>query len=290
MHGFLSRDCIDPSELRQICRKQLKRYCSVSMRDIEAIDAAAKDNAFSVTLADGTHQRCRRLLLATGITDVLPPISGIEQFYGVSIHHCPYCDGFEHRGKRLAVFSSGRGGFALCSKLMAWSSDIILLTHGSPSVECASPHDRRILEQQGITINEERILRLEGAGGQLQKIVFAGGSELARDALFFSTEQAQRSNLPARLGVDLTEKHCIPVGKHQITRVPGLYAAGDCSVDMHLAVVAAAEGTKAAIAIHESLLEEDLKDIERQARFTPATARRARGAKRRVPADRRRGV
>jgi thioredoxin reductase len=259
MHGFLSRDRIDPSIFLHICREQLKRYQTVSMRDTEATDAGTEGGAFSVTLVDGSQQRCRRLLLATGIADSLPPIPGIEQFYGVSVHHCPYCDGFECRGRRLAVYSSGRGAFALSMKLMTWSRDIVLLTDGVRSDENPSSEERRVLAEQGITIMHERVARLEGSADQLQKIVFVDETELARDALFFSTGQAQRSKLPARLGVDLTEKHCIPVGKHQVTRVPGLYAAGDCSVDMQLVVVAAAEGTKAAIAIYESRVEEDVK-------------------------------
>jgi thioredoxin reductase len=259
MHGFLSRDGAEPSKFKEICREQLKRYQTVSVLDIEACDAERQGDAFCVSLAGGLQERCRRLLLATGVSDLLPPVSGIEHFYGISIHHCPYCDGYEYRERRLAVYCNGRGAFALSVKLMSWSRDIVLLTDGFPIHKLASCEERRILKEQGVLVMHERIARLDGTAGQLQNIVFIGGVELARDALFFSTGQVQQSKLPARLGVDLTDKHCIPVGKHQITHVPGLYAAGDCAVDMQLVVVAAAEGTKAAIAIHESLVEEDVK-------------------------------
>jgi thioredoxin reductase len=189
---------------------------------------------------------------------MLPPVAGIENFYGQSIHHCPYCDGFEHRGQRLAVYANGPGALPLSLKLLTWSHDVMLLTDG-PCESTVTAEQRQVLMKQGVVIRHDRLVCLAGTGGRLEKIIFAGGEELSRDALFFSTGQVQHSGLPSQLGCDFTDKGVVPVGKHQVTRVPGLYVAGDCSIDMNLIIVAAAEGTKAAIAIHESLIEDDLR-------------------------------
>ena len=50
--------------------------------------------------------RSRKLLLATGVRDILPDIPGFDELYGRSIHHCPYCDGWEVRDRPLAVLGN----------------------------------------------------------------------------------------------------------------------------------------------------------------------------------------
>ena len=261
MHGFISQDGADPAVFRKIAREQLQKYPSVELRHIEVTDARVLQNAqrcgtaFEVTLDGGRTETSRKLLIASGKRDILPPVSGIEELYGTSIHHCPYCDGYEHRGQKLAVYSTGAGGPTLARKLTAWTRDIVLLTDGpAPFFE----DDKLNLERLGIPVREERITRLVGKDGSLQTIEFDDGTELQREALFFSTGQYQQSNLPALLGCDFTDTDCVPVGRHQVTTTPGLYVAGDASVDVQLVIVAAAEGTKAAIDINEALLEEDL--------------------------------
>src|SRR5688572_20895486 len=98
MHAFVSRDGIGPQEFRDHARLELARYPGVQMRD-EAVVGARKiaENAFSVSLEHGEEVRTRKLLLATGVMDELPPIPGIEEYFGTSVFQCPYCDGWERR-------------------------------------------------------------------------------------------------------------------------------------------------------------------------------------------------
>src|SRR4051812_36307912 len=55
LNGFLSRDGIDPSELRRIGREQLKPYDSVTANDIEVVDAKREGNHFTIWLAGGSR-------------------------------------------------------------------------------------------------------------------------------------------------------------------------------------------------------------------------------------------
>jgi thioredoxin reductase len=50
----------------------------------------------------------------------------------------------------------------------------------------------------------------------------------------------------------------VDTGTCEVTNVPGLFVAGDASKEAQFVVVAAAEGTEAAMAIHKSLMKEDL--------------------------------
>jgi thioredoxin reductase len=114
---------------------------------------------------------------------------------------------------------------------------------------------RARLERLRIPVREDRILRLEGRDGRLERIVFEHGAVEPREALFFATVQRQASDLAARLGCRFTKEGAVATGKLEATNVPGLFVCGDASRDAQLAIVAAAEGAAAAMAISKALLE-----------------------------------
>jgi thioredoxin reductase len=256
LHGFLTRDGIEPGEFLRMGREQLRPYPSVEFRGVEVTDAKSVQGRFEVALGDGVRFSSRKLLLATGVIDDIPEIQGIESLYGRSVFHCPYCDGWEMRDQPLAVYGKGEHGRGLALKLKSWSNDLALCTDGPPEL------GREALEQlsrHGIRLREERIARLEGTGGVLEHIVFTSGPPLKRRALFFNTGQRQRCELPARFGCEFSDKGSVETGKHEMTNIPGLYVAGDASRAVQLAIIAAAEGAQAAFAINSALAEEDLE-------------------------------
>lgn len=256
LHGFLTRDGIEPVELLQLGREQLRPYDTVELRETEVTSARRLGNGFELTLVNDVIVSSRKLLLATGVVDHVPKIEGIESFYGRSVFHCPYCDGWEMRDQPLAIYGRGEDGLGLALELTAWSRNLVLCTDGPSEL---SPADFERLARHDIQTRGERVLRLEGTDdGALENIVFANGESLARRGLFFSTGHDQGSDLAARLGCEFSEKGCVRTGDYEITNVPGVYVAGDASGLMQLAIVAAAEGAQAAFAINKELLKEDL--------------------------------
>ncbi len=197
----------------------------------------------------------RMLLLATGLVDELPQIEGFRQFYGVTVHNCPYCDGWEHRDQPMAVLGGNKDAAELALELLLWSKDVVLCTNGPPQCE-RKTLDR--MKHNGVRIVDAPIARLKGTGSKLEFICFCDGSELERAALFFSPGQHQRSHLAEQLGCEFCEEDgCIQCDENAATCVPGVYAAGNASRGVQLIIAAAAEGMQAAFAINTSLLEAD---------------------------------
>jgi thioredoxin reductase len=256
LHGFLTRDGIAPRVLRRIGREQLAQYETVRFARLEAVRARRIGPRFELVFSDGTRQRCRKLLLATGVIDELPPVAGVESLYGRSVFHCPYCDGWEFRDQPMAIYARDVRGVGLAVELKVWSDDLLLCTNGA--VRLSPPHVRQ-LSRHGIQLRQERISRLEGANGQLQRIVFSNGESVDRTVLFFQTGQQQQSELAASLGCTFTRKGAVSTGKYEVTNIPGLYVAGDASGLVQLAIVAASEGAQAAFAINTALMKEDLR-------------------------------
>jgi thioredoxin reductase len=258
VHGFLSRDGTPPAELLRISREQLIRYQTVELRNIEVVDAEQAEDCFSVSLADGETLFSRILLLATGVVDCLPPISGIDGFFGKSVFACPYCDAWELCDQPLAAYGRGEKGVGLALMLTLWSRDLVLCTDG-PS-ELSSDNQHR-LAAYGIPIREERIAGLEGNNGLLEQITFQVGDSVRRRAMFFNTGQFQHSPLAKKLGCEITDTGGVKTSDYgQSTTRPGLYIVGDATRDVQFAIVAAAEGAEAACAINKTLLKADNLD------------------------------
>jgi thioredoxin reductase len=255
VHGFITREGTPPGELRRLARREIAHYPSVRFCDARVVDGRRVAGGFELVCADGSVVSSRRALLATGLLDKLPDVPGAGELLGSRLFHCPYCDGWELRDQPLAAYASpdDRGArFAL--EMSLWSRDVVFCTDG-PYALAARYADR--LHDHGIRIRDERVVRFEAAGEGLD-IVLATGPPLRRRALFFSVGCQQRSDLPEKLGCKMTKKGGVESGRLESTSIPGLWVAGDASRDALQAIVGAGEGSKAALAINTSLLEEDL--------------------------------
>ncbi len=261
MHGFLTRDGIPPLDFRRIAREQLCQYDTVDFVHATVSDACARPDGFQVTLDREQKVACHKLLLATGVSDRLPDLEGIQQCYGRSVFHCPYCDAWEFRDQPLAVYGNGKSGVGLSMTVSIWTKDLVLCTDGPPRI---AAHEQARLDARGVVMRADPIVRLEGENGMLRQIIFARGEPLARAALFVHTDESQQCDLALRLGHNVHEKRSADTAGYEGTNVPGLYVAGDTCRDVQFAVVAAAEGARAAFEINKVLLAEELHDAIRR--------------------------
>lgn len=253
--GVFTRDGTPPADLRAMGRADLDRYDTVERREIEVVEARRDGDGFAVVLADGTRERARRLLLATGLDQDLPEVDGFEAYWGHGVHSCPYCDGYEAHDKPLIAYAHGPGAKGLALELTVWSRDVTLCTDGRETE--LGDEDRARLDRHGIRVVETPLSRLEGDGTQPSRLILEDGTALPCHAVFLMPEACKPADLIGQLGCDLTSKGTVPTKDYEKTNVPGLFVAGDASRRVQFAVVAAAEGAMAAFAINTELLRED---------------------------------
>ena len=248
LHGYLTRDGIAPADFNALGRAELAQY-AVEFRHLPVRDAKPREGGFDVSLADARTERARFLLIATGVADDLPAIDGLRECYGTSVFHCPYCDGWEWRDRRIAVIGRGGHGAALALSLRTWSADIVLCTN-----ETRVPKDNlERLHRHGVRIRARRIARIDHEQGMLRAIVFADGTAADRDVVFFSSSEHPQCDIAVNLGCIFNNRGTVNTGRMCETNVPGVFVAGDASKDAQFVAVAAAEGIKAAVAINEAL-------------------------------------
>jgi thioredoxin reductase len=255
IHGYLTRDGASPTDILRVAETELLRYPTVRLQSGIVTEITGARGAFELRTADGGALAARRVLLATGVIDVVPGIEGLPELFGRSVHHCPHCDGYEYAGQPIGVYGQAGPGVEAALGLLAWSDDVVLFTDGRP----LRPEDRRRCEDLGVTVRDERVVRLEGHDGRLAGVALADGSTVPRVALFLVAGQREQSDLAKQLGCEINAAGVVVADEHEVTRVPGVYVAGDAAVGEQLVVVAAAEGAIAATKIHASLWEEDLR-------------------------------
>jgi thioredoxin reductase len=221
------------------------------------IDAKAEyierlDETFRVDLANGMRLVVKRVLLTIGIVDDWPDIPGLDRCYGATAHVCPDCDGYDTRGKKTVVVASGRKAVGLALALTTWTQELIICTNGEP----ADLKEEWIQKLQilNIPVLETRIECARSIHGEVTGLDLEGGMSLDCEQLFFAIGQEAADDLGAQLGCERDEIGRIVIDQHHHTTVPNVYAAGDIIPGPQLAVVAAAGGTIAALAIHHSLL------------------------------------
>ena len=254
VHGYPGLPEISPKELRRTLK-------------LQAVDAGAEyepgvvvtveggEDDFRVTMEDGRVFGARRLLIATGLKDIVPELPGFDDFYGTSIWHCPDCDGPSVLDRKVGVIGWGRQIAAYCMYFLTFTENLTILTHGHPPD--LEPRARAALERWSIPVREDVIERLEGEGGQIQRVVYHDGSTEDFDALFFHIASGPGSSFAADMGCGADEDGILEIDKEHATTVPGIYAAGDIVPGSRLASRAAAEGIRAAIGIHKSLIPDD---------------------------------
>ena len=266
MHNYLTRDDILPVDFLDICNKELEKY-NVQKLNKKITSAKRNDQAiFEVKDEKGIKYHSKTLLVATGLHDNIPDVEGFPEFYGSSIFHCPYCDGWEVRDKKVGIYARDKDGSELALALKGWTDQVVLYTNGKRKIK---PAQKELLDANDIPIRTERIERLEGKDGRLKKIIFQNGTEQGCEAIFFVNGYTQQCDVAEAFGCEVNKKGVVVTNRFQQTNIPGLYVAGDAAKDMHFVVVAAAEGAKAGVIINKELQKEisDSKVRKRKINF-----------------------
>lgn len=257
LHGFPTRDGIEPAEFRKLSHRELRKYAiDVRTQKIERVRLSVGPNGarrFVAQSGAALSVSSRKLVLATGVRDQLPRIAGLEEWFGRGVFHCPYCDAWEHRGERLVAYGRGEAGVGLGLMLRTWSR-YVWVCSGAKSL---GTKQQRRLRRNGVRWLPHEVSHLVGGGGKLQRIVFEDGHSLDCDALFFNTAQIDRSGLAWQLGCKRTPDGCVRCDDRGRTGVPGLFLAGDASHEVQFIVTAAADGARAAVAINRELQNEE---------------------------------
>jgi len=254
IHNYLTRDDILPGDFLHLSHKELRKY-GVRLLRVEVSGVKKNEKGlFSVIDRKGVLYNTKKILIATGLNDRVPSLKGFEKFFGRSVFHCPYCDGWEVKDKQIGVYARNKNGFELALSLTTWSRSVTYFSDGKKTLK---PEEASKLKQMGIPVVTGEIQILQGNGGKLTGIVLKNKEICPCNALFIVNGYSQQSHIVESLGCILNKKKVVLTNRFGQTNIAGVYVAGDASRDMHFVVVAAAEGAKAGVKINKELQKEE---------------------------------
>lgn len=260
-HGFLTRDGISPLEFRNIAHQEISKYSSVEIRHMRITDVRDQESFFELVADNGEMFRSRTIILATGLKEVLPGIDGISEYYGKSLFSCPYCDGWELKDRPLVAISAGPNIFHLATSAWNWSRDLLVCTNGQ---NVLTGEQKEMLLKNEIQVIEDPIIALVGERGMLERVVFASHEESTRSGGFVSPQWFQASPFGTALGCKPNALGGILTDSFGRTTVKWVYAAGEVTVPSQV-IIAAAQGSMAAMGVSTDLTENELLKRSREA-------------------------
>ena len=264
MQGFLGSDGVPPGDLLAAGRSEVVGYGGHLLSGTVArIAECARTGAhaqrrFDVVLGDGSTLKARRVLVTTGLRDAVPDIPGVRERWGRDLLHCPYCHGHEVRDEPLAVLagapSTTAESLAHAHLVRQWSDDLVFFANGATLTAA----QREQLVARAIGVVDEPVAGLAVDDDHLTGVVLAGGRVVPRSAAFVRPQLVPNDTLLVDLGCVVRETGWVEVDATGATSRPGIWAAGNATNPRAQVITAAGEGSAAAIAINNDLVDEDL--------------------------------
>ncbi|MBR0607404.1 NAD(P)/FAD-dependent oxidoreductase [Bacillus safensis] len=255
-HGFITNDGMTPFEIRRAGEADLQKYPNIKIKRSRIVDIQKKEERFTLLTHEGDRFEAKKIILATGLQDILPEIEGIHDVYGKTLFSCPFCDGWELKDKALALIAENQRALHMAKLLSNWTKDLIVFTNGHVLAE----EDKVLLTAHSIQVIDVPIVSIDHDNGQLRSLQLANGETVEREGGFVASEFRQSAPFAEKLGCQMTKNTGIETDILGRTTVSGVFACGDNLGGPAQLVLAAAAGSQAGMGVIHELVQEEFQE------------------------------
>lgn len=253
-HGFITNDSISPVEIRKKASNELIKYPTIQKKADTVIDITSHIT-FTVKTKTGEYH-AKRIIIATGLKEILPEINGLKELYGKIWFNCPFCDGWEMKDKSLGIIAENTDlSLHLTKMVFHWNKHISLFTNGNT----LSNDIRTSLRKNHIPFYEQRIKAIKTKDLQCT-IYLEDQKKVSVDGGFLMPQFTLSLDFAKQLNLKLNELGRIETDEFGRTSQKNIYAAGDInSAFAEQLVHAASFGSKVAAEIVKELAFSNFK-------------------------------
>jgi thioredoxin reductase len=253
-HNFVTHDGKTPGKIAKLAKEDVEKYETVRFYNGRVVKTAKTTEGFEIEGSVGEKFHAKKLILASGVKDIMPDIPGFAECWGISVIHCPYCHGYEVKNQITGILSNGEMAYEFSKLIFNMTKNLTLFTNGKAAL---SKEQMEKLNQNEIILNEDEIKEIKHERGSIQKIVFKNGKEIPLQALYAKIPFEQNIQVSADLGCELTDNGFIKVDMMQKTNIPGVFACGDNVTMMRSVANAVAQGNFAGAVVNKELCDEE---------------------------------
>ncbi|WP_342499992.1 NAD(P)/FAD-dependent oxidoreductase [Bacillus sp. FSL M7-0791] len=255
-HGFITNDGMTPFEIRRAGEADLQKYPNIKIKRSRIVDIQKKEERFTLLTHERDRFEAKKIILATGLQDILPEIEGIHDVYGKTLFSCPFCDGWELKDKALALIAENQRALHMAKLLSNWTKDLIVFSNGHVLAE----EDKALLTAHSIQVIDVPIVSIDHDNGQLRSLQLANGETVKREGGFVASEFKQSAPFAEKLGCQMTKNAGIETDILGRTTVSGIFACGDNLGGPAQLVLAAAAGSQAGMGVIHELVQEEFQE------------------------------
>ncbi|WEK71739.1 MAG: NAD(P)/FAD-dependent oxidoreductase [Candidatus Chryseobacterium colombiense] len=252
-HNFITQDGKTPKEISDLAKEQVSKYETVKFQDGVVVKISKNGEKFQVEIEKGEIFYAKKLILASGVKDVMPSIKGFAECWGISVIHCPYCHGYEVKGKATGIMANGDLAFDFTKLVYNLTKEVTLFTNGKSAL---TEEQLEKFNQNKIDIVEDKVIEVVHRNGQIQKVILKSGKEIPLEVLYAKIPFEQNIKTDD-LGIELNEQGFIKVDGMQKTSISGIFAYGDNVTMMRSVANAVAQGNFAGAVVNKELSEEE---------------------------------
>ncbi|WP_368929666.1 NAD(P)/FAD-dependent oxidoreductase [Bacillus pumilus] len=255
-HGFITNDGMTPFEIRQAGEADLQNYPHIQIKRSRIIEVQNNEENFSLLTQEGERFETKKIILATGLKDILPEMKGIHEVYGKTLFSCPFCDGWELKDRPLALIAENSRALHMTKLLSNWTKDLIVFTNGK---QVFAEEEKALLSAHSIQVIDEPIMSIHHEHGQMHSLHLANGETVKREGGFVASEFKQSAPFAEILGCQMTKNGGIETDILGRTTVSGVFACGDNLGGPAQLVLAAAAGSQAGMGVIHELVQEEFQ-------------------------------
>ncbi|MDQ0593030.1 thioredoxin reductase [Chryseobacterium ginsenosidimutans] len=252
-HNFITQDGKVPKEISDLAKEQVLKYETVKFHNGMVTKTSKNAEGFEVETKNSEKFYTKKLILASGVKDIMPNIPGFAECWGISVVHCPYCHGYEVKGKITGILSNGDTAFEFSKLVFNLTKDLTLFTNGKSSL---NEEQEEKFTQNKINIVEDEIEEVVHENGQIEKLIFKNGKEIPLQVLYAKLPFEQNINVED-LGLELAEHGFIKIDHFHKTNIDGVFACGDNVTMMRSVANAVAQGNFTGAIVNKELSEEE---------------------------------
>lgn len=204
----------------------------------------------------GTFE-AKAVILALGTREKILGIEGEIEFSGRGVSYCATCDAEFVKDKDVHILGSGNVALEEAEYISKFANKVTIISiHPDGVVDADKDIFKQVLRNPKIDIIYNSYLtKIQGEEyvNSITLSTLGQEKDLETDGIFMFVGMEPQTEIVADLGI-LNENHFIEVDDRKMTKIPGLFAAGDCTdTVLRQAVVAASDGAIAAVYVDKYL-------------------------------------